>query len=105
MDYLNEKAKIEKIEADDELKDMTKYVMAFRTSPHIYNLIGAKISPEEYMATITEEIYPGNITRVTRVGDYNYAYYNSEIEELNLEEQDYIFIISPLIFGKQLFQN
>ena len=86
----------EKIEADDELKDMTKYVMAFRTSPHIYNLIGAKISPEEYMATITEEIYPGNITRVTRVGDYNYAYYNSEIEELNLEEQDYIFIISPI---------
>lgn len=86
----------EKIEADDELKDMTKYVMAFRTSPHIYNLIGAEISPEEYMATITEEIYPGNITRVTRVGDYNYAYYNSEIEELNLEEQDYIFIISPI---------
>ena len=86
----------EKIEADDELKDMSKYVMAFRTSPHIYNLIGAKISPEEYMATITEEIYPGNITRVTRVGDYNYAYYNSEIEELNLEEQDYIFIISPI---------
>lgn len=86
----------EKIEADDELKDMTKYVMAFRTSPHIYNLIGAEISPEEYMATTTEEIYPGNITRVTRVGDYNYAYYNSEIEELNLEEQDYIFIISPI---------
>lgn len=84
----------EKIEADEEMRNMQKYVMAFRSAPHIYNLIGAKISPEEYMSTIAEELYPGNITRVTQVGNYNYAYYNSEIKELDLENQNYIFIIS-----------
>lgn len=85
----------EKIEQDDEAKNMQKYVMAFKTSPNIYNLVGAKISPEEYMATIEEKEY-GGTTQITKVGNYNYVFFADEIKRLDLEKQDYIFIISPI---------
>ena len=84
----------EKIESDEEIRDIPKYVMAFTSAPHIYNVIGEQISPEEYMSTITEKIYPDGVRRVTKVGNYNYAYYTSEIKEIDLEKDDYIFIIS-----------
>lgn len=85
----------EKIEQDERTKDMEKYVQVFKCSPNIYNLLGAKISPEEYMSTVETKDYDG-VERITKNADYNYIYYANEIEEVDLEKQDYVFIVSSI---------
>ena len=85
----------EKIEQDERTKDMEKYVQVFKCSPNIYNLLGAKISPEEYMSTVETKDYDG-VERIAKNADYNYIYYANEIEEVDLEKQDYVFIVSSI---------
>lgn len=85
----------EKIEQDERTKDMEKYVQVFKCSPNIYNLLGAKISPEEYMSTVETKDYDG-VERITKNADYNYIYYSMEIEEVDLGKQDYVFIVSSI---------
>src|SRR5699024_4045317 len=82
-------------EQDERTKDMEKYVQVFRCSPNIYNLLGAKISPEEYMLTVETSDYDG-VERIAKNADYNYIYYANGIEEVDLEKQDYVFIVSSI---------
>ena len=82
------------IEADEKYQDIPKFVMAYKTSPHIYNLIETKISPQEYMDTITEVKYSENVILVTRVGDYHYGYNLNDVKAFDLENESYVCIIS-----------
>ena len=82
-----------KIENDENAKKLQKYVLTFKCSPYIYNLIEANISPEEYMNTVQEKDY-NSVKLVSKVGNYNYIYFEEEIKELKIEDtSDYIFII------------
>ena len=89
-----------KIESDEELKEKQKYVLAYKSSPHIYTLLEMKMSPEEYMNTVEINYYGENIQRVRKVGNYNYLNIASEFDAIDLEN-DYVFIITN-IYKKQI---
>lgn len=88
------------IESNEQTKNMQKYVFAYKTSGYIYNILEAKISPSEYVSTVQKKNYNG-IVDVSKVGNYNYVYNTGEIKEIDLEKQDYIFIITK-VFGNAI---
>lgn len=84
----------QKIEENTELKGKQKYVLSYKCSPEIYNLIGAKVSPEEYISTVQTGKYANETMRlIKRVADYNYIYTSKELNEIDLNK-DNLFIIS-----------
>lgn len=85
----------EMLEENEQTKDMEKYLLVFKCSPNIYNLIGAKISPEEYMSTVEEKYY-GSTAFISKIAEYNYIYLPDELKSIDLEEKDYVFIISKM---------
>ena len=58
-------------------------------------MIELKLSPNEYVNTVKIKKYIGGAERIVKVGEtYNYLYLESEVKQINLEKQDYIFVIS-----------
>lgn len=89
-------AEITKIlENNHQTRNIQKYIFAYRCQPQIYNLIELKLSPYEYVNTVKIKKYTGGTQRIIKVGEtYNYVYLESEIKQIDLEKQEYIFIIS-----------
>ena len=83
------------LEENEQTRNTQKYIFAYRSQPQIYNLIELKLSPNEYMNTVKVKKYIGGAERIVKVGEtYNYLYLESEVKQINLEKQDYIFVIS-----------
>ena len=83
------------LEENEQTRNTQKYIFAYRSQPQIYNLIELRLSPNEYMNTVKVKKYIGGAERIVKVGEtYNYLYLESEVKQINLEKQDYIFVIS-----------
>lgn len=83
------------LEENEQTRNTQKYIFAYRSQPQIYNLIELKLSPNEYVNTVKIKKYIGGAERIVKVGEtYNYLYLESEVKQINLEKQDYIFVIS-----------
>ena len=83
------------LEENEQTRNTQKYIFAYRCQPQIYNLIELKLSPYEYVNTVEIKKYTGGTQRIIKVGEtYNYVYLESEVKQIDLEKQEYIFIIS-----------
>lgn len=84
------------IEKDDEKKDLKKYVLANTSQPSIYTLLALKISPNQYMNDVKRQKFESGFELIRTVEDYNYLYDKLEIKIIDLNEEDYLFIIDNI---------
>lgn len=84
------------MEKDDEKKDLKKYVLANTSQPSIYTLLALKISPTQYMNDVKKQKFESGFELIRTVEDYNYLYDKLEIKIIDLNEEDYLFIIDNI---------
>ena len=84
----------QKIEEDKDMKNLQKYVLAYRCGPHIYTLLGLRLSPTEYMNSREYKEYANGVIEISKLEDYNYLYIEDEIKTIDLNENNYVFIIT-----------
>ena len=85
----------EKLESDEETRDKEKYILAYKSSAYIYNMIALRPSPEEFVSTQRTKLYNnGSIIPLTcKILEYNYLYAEKELLNLDLENEDCVFVI------------
>lgn len=83
---------VKDLEANEDYKNVNKYVISAKAAPYIYVLLGSELSPEEYTNTVQSTTY-GNRTETTRVGNYHFIYNFSEMTNI-LKGDGGIFIVS-----------
>ena len=84
------------LEQNEQTKELEKYVIAYRTSPYIYPTLSMQMSPYNFSSTIQTKEYYG-VIETTKVGNYHYYNYFSNINELgyvNFKDNNYIVIVS-----------
>ena len=82
------------IENDEEAKEMKKYILVYTNGPDIYTILELKLSPEEFAKDIEYKYYYGTLKRTAKVRNYNYLYTDKEVLNIDLNKDDYIFIVS-----------
>lgn len=84
------------LQQDERTKDLNKYVMVYRTSPYIYQILANEMSPYEYTETVERKQY-GIALETRKVGNYYYYSYfcdKNEFLEKDYKKEDSIIIIS-----------
>lgn len=78
-----------KLAENDKTKELDKYVMIYKTSPYIYQVLAEEISPYEFNKTIEKEVYGPEVTETTKVGKYHYySYFYSKNDFLGNDYRD-----------------
>lgn len=84
------------LEQNEQIKNLEKYVIVYRTAPYIYPTLGMQMSPYEFSNTFETKEYRG-IIETTKVGKYHYYSYFYNVNELgyvNFKDNNYIVIVS-----------
>lgn len=85
------------LEADSQTKDLEKYLLIYKSSPYIYNMIELKPSPEEFCSTQETRTYNnGALKHISKILEYNYLYIEKEIETIDLTKENYVFVITNI---------
>ena len=85
------------LEENTETKDLEKYLLIFKSSPYIYNMLVLKPSPEEFCSTQETRTYNnGEVKHISKILEYNYLYIEKEIENVDLTNKDNVFIITNI---------
>ena len=83
------------LENDNKTKNLEKYLLVFKSSPYIYNMLVLQPSPEEFCSTQETRLYNnGTLKQVGKILEYNYLYIEKEIETIDLTKEDYVFVIT-----------
>ena len=86
-----------KLENNEQTKDLKKYLMIFKSSPYIYNMLVLHPSPAEFNGTMEKKQYSKNsLAQVSKILEYNYLYKAEEIYSVDLNREKCVFVISNI---------
>ena len=83
----------EVIESHEDTKNVEKYVIDLRGGQYIFNLLELKLSPSEFMNEAQYRDYGDGNVKIAKLENYNYIYYMTEMENVDLENEEQIFIV------------
>jgi len=90
-------SEISKILKEDEVtNNLEKYVIVYKTSPYIYQLLADLVSPYDFSNSVETREYNG-VIETTKVGRYNYInyFYNiNELKNIDFKNNNNIVIVS-----------
>lgn len=85
----------EELESNEETKDIDKYLLVYKSSPYIYNMLALKPFPEEFNSTKETRSYNGGtLEQISKILEYNYLYNEKEVQFIDLDKEDCVFVIT-----------